>query len=68
MTVSICLDPCRELEEVNMGWCEAITNEGFKALADNCAKLASLDLCGCIQASCCFGLHALTIQQERWPA
>lgn len=35
---------------MNLGWCEALTEEGIEALARNCPDLESVDLCGCLQA------------------
>ena len=40
---------CRGLRDVNVGWCEALTDEGIGALAENCPDLLSVDLCGCLQ-------------------
>ncbi len=40
---------CRGLRELNLGWCEAVTEAGVTALAASCPKLEVLDLCGCIQ-------------------
>jgi hypothetical protein len=40
---------CRGLVELNLGWCEGITEVGLEALAEHCQDLRVLDLCGCIK-------------------
>lgn len=39
----------RGLLELNLGWCEGITEVGLQALAQHCHSLRVLDLCGCIK-------------------
>ncbi|PWA83343.1 F-box domain, Leucine-rich repeat domain, L domain-like protein [Artemisia annua] len=39
---------CRELQSVNLGWCEEVGDAGVMSLAYGCPDLRSLDLCGCV--------------------
>ncbi|XP_020262100.1 F-box protein SKP2A-like isoform X2 [Asparagus officinalis] len=39
---------CRQLQTLNLGWCETVTDKGVIGLALGCPDLRALDLCGCI--------------------
>ncbi|KAF3329322.1 F-box protein SKP2A-like protein [Carex littledalei] len=39
---------CNQLQSLNLGWCESITDKGVVCLASGCPNLRALDLCGCI--------------------
>ena len=41
----------RQLRELNLGWCEEITETGLQAVAECCPDLEMLDLCGCNKVS-----------------
>ena len=42
---------CRKLQQLNLGWCECVTEVGLQAVAHCCPDLEMLDLCGCNQVS-----------------
>ncbi|KAI5394337.1 F-box protein skp2a [Lathyrus oleraceus] len=48
---------CNELQFLNLGWCEQISDVGVMSLAYGCPDLRTLDLCGCVLitvlSSCC---------------
>ncbi|XP_052200671.1 F-box protein SKP2B [Diospyros lotus] len=39
---------CRQLQSLNLGWCENVGDPGVLSLAYGCPDLRALDLCGCI--------------------
>ncbi|KAJ6811067.1 F-box protein SKP2A-like isoform X1 [Iris pallida] len=39
---------CSQLQSLNLGWCESITDIGVISLALGCPDLRALDLCGCV--------------------
>lgn len=39
---------CNQLQSLNLGWCESVTDKGVVCLASGCPNLRALDLCGCI--------------------
>lgn len=39
---------CSQLQSVNLGWCENVTDVGVMSLAHGCPDLRTLDLCGCV--------------------
>ncbi|PKA57727.1 F-box protein SKP2A [Apostasia shenzhenica] len=39
---------CRQLQSLNLGWCEDVTDKGVICLALGCPDLRALDLCGCV--------------------
>ncbi|KAK1300932.1 F-box protein SKP2A [Acorus calamus] len=39
---------CIQLQSLNLGWCENITDKGVISLALGCPDLRALDLCGCV--------------------
>ena len=39
---------CRELQTLNLGWCENVGDLGVTSLAYGCPDLRALDLCGCV--------------------
>lgn len=39
---------CSELQLLNVGWCEIITDVGVTALAHGCPDLRVVDFCGCL--------------------
>lgn len=39
---------CGELESLNLGWCEEVSDAGVMSLAFGCHDLRALDLCGCV--------------------
>lgn len=41
----------RQLQELNLGWCECVTEIGLQAVAECCPDLEMLDLCGCTKVS-----------------
>lgn len=41
-------DYCNELQFLNLGWCEQISDVGVMSLAYGCPDLRTLDLCGCV--------------------
>lgn len=40
---------CHQLQYLNLGWCDKVSDKGVKSLAKGCPDLRSLDLCGCVQ-------------------
>uniref|UniRef100_A0A1J3FW47 F-box protein SKP2A n=1 Tax=Noccaea caerulescens TaxID=107243 RepID=A0A1J3FW47_NOCCA len=39
---------CNQLQSLNLGWCENISDDGVMSLAYGCPELRTLDLCGCV--------------------
>lgn len=39
---------CNQLQTLNLGWCEGVSDKGVISLALGCPDLRALDLCGCI--------------------
>lgn len=39
---------CSQLQSLNLGWCESVSDEGITSLAFGCPDLRDLDLCGCV--------------------
>ncbi|KAJ4952795.1 hypothetical protein NE237_029627 [Protea cynaroides] len=39
---------CNQLESLNLGWCDGVTDVGVMSLALGCPDLRALDLCGCV--------------------
>ena len=39
---------CSQMQSLNLGWCEKISDDGVMSLAYGCPDLRSLDLCGCV--------------------
>ncbi|XP_026664927.2 F-box protein SKP2A-like isoform X2 [Phoenix dactylifera] len=39
---------CIQLQTLNLGWCEDISDNGVTSLAAGCPDLRALDLCGCV--------------------
>ncbi|KAG9457174.1 hypothetical protein H6P81_001682 [Aristolochia fimbriata] len=39
---------CSQLQFLNLGWCEGVTDVGVMSLALGCPELRALDLCGCV--------------------
>ena len=39
---------CNEMQSLNLGWCENISDDGVMSLAYGCPDLRTLDLCGCV--------------------
>lgn len=39
---------CKELQSLNLGWCENVGDVGVMSLADGCPDLRTVDLCGCV--------------------
>ncbi|XP_042516087.1 F-box protein SKP2A-like [Macadamia integrifolia] len=39
---------CNQLQSLNLGWCEGVTDVGVMSLALGCPDLRALDLCGCV--------------------
>lgn len=39
---------CRQLQSLNLGWCEGVTDKGVICLALGCPDLRAMDLCGCV--------------------
>jgi F-box and leucine-rich repeat protein 1 (S-phase kinase-associated protein 2) len=39
---------CGQLQSLNLGWCDSITDKGGTSLASGCPELRALDLCGCV--------------------
>lgn len=39
---------CNELQSLNLGWCEHVSDVGVMSLAYGCPDLRTLDLCGCV--------------------
>ncbi|XP_020524556.1 F-box protein SKP2A isoform X1 [Amborella trichopoda] len=59
---------CNQLQYLNLGWCEKVSDVGVMSLAYGCPDLRALDLCGCILitdksvialADRCHGLRSL---------
>ncbi|KAI5081805.1 hypothetical protein GOP47_0001548 [Adiantum capillus-veneris] len=40
---------CMTLEELNLGWCETVTDIGVTGLVSWCSDLRRIDLCGCLE-------------------
>ena len=40
---------CSQLQLLNVGWCELITDAGVTALAVGCPDLRVVDFCGCLR-------------------
>ncbi|KAK1432358.1 hypothetical protein QVD17_09254 [Tagetes erecta] len=41
-------DNCSQLQSLNLGWCENVSDAGVMSLAYGCPDLHALDLCGCV--------------------
>ena len=39
---------CNQLQSLNLGWCENVSDVGVMSLAYGCPDLRTLDLCGCV--------------------
>ena len=39
---------CNQLQSLNLGWCDTISDVGVMSLAYGCPDLRTLDLCGCV--------------------
>ncbi|RVX03241.1 F-box protein SKP2B [Vitis vinifera] len=39
---------CSQLQSLNLGWCEDVSDAGVMSLAYGCPDLRALDLCGCV--------------------
>ncbi|KAF8088443.1 hypothetical protein N665_0541s0008 [Sinapis alba] len=39
---------CNQMQSLNLGWCENISDDGVMSLAYGCPDLRTLDLCGCV--------------------
>jgi len=39
---------CSQLQSLNLGWCENVSDVGVMSLAYGCPDLRTLDLCGCV--------------------
>lgn len=39
---------CGQLQSLNLGWCDGITDKGVTSLASGCPELRAVDLCGCV--------------------
>eukprot|EP00252_Welwitschia_mirabilis_P011536 TRINITY_DN257_c0_g1_i2.p1 TRINITY_DN257_c0_g1~~TRINITY_DN257_c0_g1_i2.p1 ORF type:complete len:325 (-),score=42.46 TRINITY_DN257_c0_g1_i2:532-1506(-) len=39
---------CHDLQSLNLGWCEKVTDVGVTSLAKGCPQLRAVDLCGCV--------------------
>lgn len=39
---------CSQLQTLNLGWCEGVSDNGVTSLASGCPDLRALDLCGCV--------------------
>uniref|UniRef100_A0A0A8YK72 F-box/LRR-repeat protein 15-like leucin rich repeat domain-containing protein n=1 Tax=Arundo donax TaxID=35708 RepID=A0A0A8YK72_ARUDO len=39
---------CGQLQSLNLGWCDNITDKGVTRLALGCPDLGAVDLCGCV--------------------
>jgi F-box and leucine-rich repeat protein 1 (S-phase kinase-associated protein 2) len=39
---------CGQLQSLNLGWWEDVTDKGVTSLASGCPDLRALDLCGCV--------------------
>ncbi|CAN8292042.1 unnamed protein product [Cochlearia groenlandica] len=39
---------CIQMQSLNLGWCENISDDGVMCLAYGCPDLRTLDLCGCV--------------------
>lgn len=46
---------CRNLEHLNLSWCDQITKDGIEALVKGCSGLKALFLRGCTQVHNCLG-------------
>ncbi|XP_015888519.2 F-box protein SKP2A [Ziziphus jujuba] len=40
---------CNQLQSLNLGWCEYVSDDGVMSLAYGCPDLRTLDLCGCVR-------------------
>jgi len=43
-----------QLQRLNLGWCENVSDVGVMSLAYGCPDLRTLDLCGCVLIT---GMH-----------
>ncbi|CAN6341962.1 unnamed protein product [Urochloa humidicola] len=39
---------CGQLQSLNLGWCDDVTDKGVTSLASGCPDLRAVDLCGCV--------------------
>ncbi|KAK1668639.1 hypothetical protein QYE76_056798 [Lolium multiflorum] len=39
---------CGQLQSLNLGWCDTVTDWGVTRLASGCPELRAVDLCGCV--------------------
>ncbi|XP_019057012.1 PREDICTED: F-box protein SKP2A-like [Tarenaya hassleriana] len=40
---------CSQMQSLNLGWCDDISDDGVMSLAYGCPDLRTLDLCGCVR-------------------
>lgn len=40
---------CSQLQSLNLGWCDNVSDVGVMSLAYGCPDLRTLDLCGCVR-------------------
>jgi F-box and leucine-rich repeat protein 1 (S-phase kinase-associated protein 2) len=45
---------CNQLQRLNLGWCENVSDVGVMSLAYGCPDLRTVDLCGCVLIT---GMH-----------
>ncbi|PNX93505.1 F-box protein skp2a-like, partial [Trifolium pratense] len=48
---------CNELQSLNLGWCEQVSDVGVMSLAYGCPDLRTLDLCGCLLITVLHSFH-----------
>lgn len=39
---------CSQMQSLNLGWCENVSDDGVMSLSYGCPDLRTLDLCGCV--------------------
>lgn len=39
---------CSQMQTLNLGWCENVSDVGVMSLANGCPDLRIVDLCGCV--------------------
>ncbi|XP_047976722.1 F-box protein SKP2A-like isoform X2 [Salvia hispanica] len=53
---------CHQMQSLNLGWCDRVSDEGVKSLAYGCPNLRALDLCGCLRITGRLLLQALDFE------
>ena len=58
---------CNQLQSLNLGWCDNVSDAGVMSLAVGCPDLRTVDLCGCVLITgMLWRIHWLEIEIISW--